>query len=305
MLRYALRRGAMALAVALTVSLATFFLLHYATDPAAAMAGEDATPEEVEQIRVDLGLDRPVIVQYLDWMGGIAQGDLGESFHWKKPVGELVLSHAPVTIKLSLLAVCITVLVAIPLGILAAMRPNTLMDRIALSVAVSAQAVPNFWLGLICIIIFAVNLALFPVSGDDTWVHFVLPAMVLGTSSVPAVMRLTRTGLLEVMGSDYIRTARAKGFRTTRLLFRHALRNALLPVVSVLAVQLNNKLNGSVIVESVFALNGIGLLALESVLGADIPTVQLLIFVFAVSFIVLNFMADVLNAWVDPRIRLT
>jgi peptide/nickel transport system permease protein len=154
------------------------------------------------------------------------------------------------------------------------------------------------------IMVFAVTFPIFPVSGDGTWKHYVMPAIVLGASSVPAVMRLTRTGLLDVMTSDYIRTARSKGFRGTRLLLRHALRNALLPIVSVLAVQLGGKLNGSVIIESIFALNGLGRLTLDSILGADIPTVQMLVFIFALIFVVLTFLADILNAWVDPRIRL-
>lgn len=304
MFRYVIRRSVMALLVALTVSFATFFLLQFATDPAHAIAGEDADPAVVEQIRAEHGFDRPLIVQYADWMAGIIRGDFGESFYWRRPVGDLVLAHAPVTIKLALAAVCVTILIAVPLGIFAALRPNTLIDRLALSVAVSAQAIPNFWLGLMFIMVFAVTFPIFPVSGDETWKHYVMPAIVLGASSVPAVMRLTRTGLLDVMASDYIRTARSKGFRGTRLLLRHALRNALLPIVSVLAVQLGGKLNGSVIIESVFALNGLGRLTLDSILGADIPTVQMLVFIFALIFVVLTFLADLLNAWVDPRIRL-
>jgi len=154
------------------------------------------------------------------------------------------------------------------------------------------------------IVVFAVAFPILPVSGDTTWQHFVLPALVLGMSSVPAVMRLTRTGLLDVMASDYIRTARAKGYMGTQLILRHALRNALLPVVGVLAVQLGNKLGGSVITESVFALNGLGRLSLEAILGSDLPTLQMLVFVFAFTFIVLTLAADLLNAWLDPRIRL-
>jgi peptide/nickel transport system permease protein len=303
MLRFAIQRAVLGLAVALTVSLATFFLLNFATDPAQAIAGEDADPVLVEQIRKEYGFDRPLPVQYAAWIGGLMRGDMGVSYYWHKPIGALVLSHAPTTLKLATLAVLVTIIISIPLGTLAALKPNSVFDRFALSLAVSAQAVPNFWLGLMLIILFAVLLPIFPVSGDETWLHFVLPAFVLGASSVPAVMRLTRTGLLDVLGSDYIRTARSKGFRGRLLLTRHAMRNALLPVVSVLAVQFGHKLGGSVVTESVFALNGLGRLALESILGADIPTVQMLVLVFALTFVVLNFAADVLNAWLDPRIR--
>ena len=304
MLRYAFKRLLLALLVALSVSIATFALLSFATDPARAIAGEDADPQVVEQIRARYGLDRPLPLQYAAWIGGLVRGNLGESYHWKRPVAELIATHAPVTIKLALLSILVTIVIALPLGIVAALRPNTLIDRIALSTAVSAQAIPSFWLGLVLIIVFAVKLKLLPVSGDTTLLHFVLPCLVLGASSVPAVMRLTRTGLLEVLGSDYIRTARSKGYRGMRLLLRHALRNAMLPVVSVLAIQLGHKLGGSVIVESVFAINGLGRLALQSILGGDIPTLQMLVFVFALTFVLLTLLADLLNGWLDPRLRL-
>ena len=294
----------MALLVALTVSVAAFVLLNVAVDPAQAIAGEDAELLVVEQIREQYGFDRPIIVQYFDWLSRIFQGDFGESYYWNKPVGELILSHAPVTIQLALMAVFVTIVISLPLGMIAALKQNSLIDRFALSVAVSAQAIPNFWLGLMMIILFSVTWQIFPVSGDDTFVHFILPAFVLGASSVPAVMRLTRNGLLDVLSSDYIRTARSKGFGGLRLLIRHAIRNALLPVVSVLAVQLGQKLGGSVITESIFAINGLGRLALESILGGDIPTVQMLVFIFSLTFVLMTLAADLLNAWLDPRIRL-
>ena len=305
MLRYTLKRLVLALLVALSVSVATFVLLSFATDPATAIAGEDAEPQVVQQIRERYGLDRPLPVQYAAWIGGVVRGDLGESYHWKRPVAELIATHAPVTIKLALMSILVTIVIGLPLGIVAALRPNTLIDRAALSTAVAAQAIPSFWLGLICIIVFAVKLRLLPVSGDGTMLHFVLPAFVLGASSVPAVMRLTRTGLIEVLRSDYIRTARSKGYRGLRLLLRHALRNAMLPVVSVLAIQLGHKLGGSVIVESVFAINGMGRLALQSILGGDIPTLQMLVFVFALTFVLLTLFSDLLNGWLDPRLRLS
>ncbi|MGD1879477.1 MAG: ABC transporter permease [Kiloniellaceae bacterium] len=304
MLKYTLQRAILALAVAAVVSFATFLLLNYATDPAYAIAGEDAEPDVIAQIRETYGLNRPIMVRYVEWAGGVLRGDFGDSYYWHKPVAELVIDRAPVTIALAASALLVTILIAIPLGALAALNPNSPIDRFALTVAVSAQAVPNFWLGLIMIILLGVMLPIFPVSGDDTWLHFVLPAFVLGASSVPAVMRLTRTGLIEVMESDYIRTARAKGFRGFALLRRHAMRNAILPVVSVLAVQLGQKFGGSVITETIFAINGLGRLALESILGSDIPTVQMLIFVFAMVFVAMNLLADMLNAAIDPRIRI-
>jgi peptide/nickel transport system permease protein len=304
MLRFIAGRLIVVLSVGLTLSIVTFFLLNYVIDPAQAIAGEDALFEEIEQIREQYGFDRSITVRYFEWFSGIFQGDLGISYYWNKPVISLLIDRAPETITLALMSVSVTILISIPLGILAALNPNSLIDRIALGIAVTAQAVPNFWLGLIMILIFALAIPIFPVSGDKTFFHFVLPSIVLGASSVPAVMRLMRTGLLDVINADFIRTARSSGFYGWRLVFNHALRNALLPVVSVLAVQLGNKFGGSVITESVFAINGLGRLALESILGADIPTVQILVFVFAIIFLFFNLLADILNAYLDPRLRL-
>lgn len=304
MLDYVLRRCGLALAVGFAISLVAFLLLNFATDPAVTIAGEEATSEEIERLRTLYGFDRPLYVQYYGWLVSFFQGDFGISVHWRVPVSELVARHFPVTLLLAGMSLTVTILVAIPLGVVAAMNPNTLIDRIALSIAVAAQAIPNFWLGMMAILLLAVTWPIFPVSGNNTIWHFVLPAFVLGLSSVPAIMRLTRTGLLEVMGTDYIRTARAKGYRGGALLRRHAMRNALLPVVSVLAVQFGEKLGGAIVTETVFAINGIGRLAVESVLIGDVPVVQTLLFLFAMFFVFANLLADLLNAWLDPRIRL-
>jgi peptide/nickel transport system permease protein len=303
MWRFAVRRLGLALAVTLTLSVVTFILLNTASDPAAALAGADASSEQIEAIRKQYGLDRPLTVQYADWLGGLLRGDLGQSWYWRQPVVSLVAQHAPVTILLALMAVGVTVLVALPLGIVAALRPGTWIDRFALGFAVAAQALPTFWFGLMAILIFSLALGWFPVSGEETLWHFVLPAMVLGLVSVPSVMRLTRAGLLDALEADFIRTARAKGLLPLRVLLRHALPNALLPVVSVLAVQLGGKLGGSVVTETVFAINGLGKMAIESIRAADLPAVQMLVFVFGLTFVLLNLVADLINAWLDPRIR--
>ncbi|MEN8747770.1 ABC transporter permease, partial [Marivita sp.] len=270
---------------------------------AAMVAGEDATQDAIEQIRVQFGFDRPLYVRFFEWLGSIMTGDFGDSYYWKQPVFDLLVDRAPVTLTLAAGALMVTVVVGLTLGVLAALKPNGWLDRFALSFGTAAQAVPNFWLGLILIILLGVMFPILPVSGDTSWKHFVLPCLVLGTSSVPQVLRLTRTGMIEVLGSDYIRTARAKGFRPRQILFRHALRNALLPVVSVITIQIGYKLGGSVITETVFALNGLGRLAYESILGADVPTVQMLVFFFALIFIILSILGDILNAWLDPRMR--
>lgn len=303
MLRYTIHRGFLALAVALTISIITFLLLNVAVDPAAAIAGDDASDARILEIRRQLGFDQPLHTQYLTWLGGVLSGSFGQSYFYNQPVFELVLARAPVTILLAGLSVAVTIAVAVPLGIAAALEPAGLWDKIANVVAGFFQATPNFWIGLVLIIVVAVQWRLFPVSGDSTFAHFVLPALVLGTGSVPSVLRLTRSGMIDVLQSDYIRTARAKGFRTGKVLTRHAIRNAILPVVSVLAVQLGNKLGGSVITESVFAMNGLGRLALQAIQSADVPLLQMLVFIFAVTFVLLTFLADLLNAWLDPRIR--
>ena len=303
MLQFILKRLALGLAVAFTVSLATFLMLNLAADPAAMVAGEDATQEAIEQIRVQYGFDRPLYVRFLEWLGQLVTGDFGDSYYWKQPVFDLLIDRAPVTLTLAAGALTVTISLGLTLGVLAALKPNGWLDRFALSFGTAAQAVPNFWFGLILIILLGVSFPIFPVSGYSTWMHFVLHCFVLGTSAVPQVLRLTRTGMIEVLGSDYIRTARAKGFRPRQILFRHALRNALLPIVSVITIQIGYKLGGSVITESVFALNGLGRLAYESILGADIPTVQMLVFFFALVFIILSILGDILNAWLDPRMR--
>ena len=303
MLKFVSGRFVVVIAVALTLSFITFCLLNVAIDPAQAVAGEEAEALEIEQVRQQYGFDRPILIRYFEWFKAVLTGDLGISYYWNKPVGSLLLERAPETITLALMSVMVTIFIAIPLGICAAINPNSVIDRMCLGVAVSFQAIPNFWLGLVMIIIFSVTFPIFPVSGDKTYFHFILPSIVLGASSVPPVMRLMRTGLLDVMEADYIRTARSNGFFGWKLILNHAMRNALLPVVSVLAVQLGHKFGGSVITESVFSINGLGRLALESILGADIPTVQILVFVFAFTFLILNLLADILNAYLDPRLR--
>ncbi|MFT3820324.1 MAG: ABC transporter permease [Rubrivivax sp.] len=304
MLRFILQRGLLALSVAFVASLVTFALLNFAVDPAAALVGETDDPQVIERARQQLGLDRPAPVRYVEWLQALAVGNLGESYVMKQPVLDVIAEHAPVTIKLALLSMMVTILIALPLGIGAALRPDSWIDRLAQGTAAAIQASPNFWLGLLFILFFAVHLGLLPVSGDQSLAHFVLPALILGKGSVPNVMRLTRSGLIEVMSSDFIRTARAKGFTGWALLRRHALRNGLLPVVSVLAIELGNKLGGSVVTEVVFAMNGIGRLALNSVLTGDIPTLQMIVLLMAVIFVFMTFLADLLNAWLDPRIRL-
>lgn len=303
MLKFILKRLGLALLVALTVSFISFTLLFLSGDPAASLAGESATDQDVAAIRELYGFDRPMLVQYSSWLMDALRGDFGESYYFKLPVASLLAERLQVTMLLGLCGISFALLTAVPLGVLAAIRPNSIIDRFALFLSVAGQALPSFWFGLILIVAFSIKLQWLPASGTATWKHFIMPTVVLGYYAMPAIMRLTRGGMLEVLSSDYIRTARAKGASEGRVMFKHALRNAIIPVVSLAAVQMGFMLGGSIVVESIFALHGAGYLAWESISRNDLPTVQALILVFSMFYIVFTFLADVLNAWLDPRMR--
>lgn len=303
MLVYTGKRLVLALLVAFTISVLSFSLLFLAGDPAAAIAGETATDQEIERIRTMFGFDRPIWLQYLEWVGRAIQGDFGQSYYFRMPVTELILSRIPVTLTLAGSAMAFALILAIPMGVIAALYPNSIIDRVALTIAVCGQALPSFWFALILIVLFGFMIPILPPSGSESWQHFVMPTVVLGYYATPSLMRLTRTGMLEVLSADYIRTARAKGLYPRTVLFKHALRNAVIPVVSVAAVEFGFMLGGSIVIETVFALHGTGYLAWESIRRADFPTVQALILVFSLFYVVLTFVSDLLNAWLDPRIR--
>lgn len=303
MLPYILKRLGLAFLVAVTVSLISFILLYVSGDPATSLAGEGASSEDIAAINALYGFDRPMFVQYGAWLFNAMTGDFGESYYFKMPVATLLADRLSVTMLLGLCGISFALLTAVPLGVLAAMRPNSIIDRVALFLSVAGQAMPSFWFGLILVVIFSIKLRWLPASGAATWAHFVLPTIVLGYYAMPAIMRLTRAGMLEVLSSDYIRTARAKGASETRVMFKHALRNAIIPVVSLAAVQMGFMLGGSIVVESIFALHGAGFLAYESISRNDLPTVQALVLIFSMFYIVFTFTADVLNAWLDPRMR--
>ena len=304
MASFLLRRLLLAFGVLFAVSIVSFTLLQVAGDLAQAIAGESATAADVEAARKNYGLNRPFLVRYLEWAGQALRGDLGLSYFSREPVGSMIFDRMPVTVILGLAGIAFALTLSLPLGVAAAMRPNSWLDRICLALAVVGQAMPSFWLALVLIIVFGLQLRWLPISGTGTWQHFVLPAVVLGYSATPALMRLTRTGMMEVLGSDYIRSARAKGLRWPEIVWVHALRNAMIPVVSLAAVQLGFMLGGSVIVEAVFALHGVGHLAYISISRADFPVVQGIVLVFCGIFVVLTLLGDLLNAALDPRIRL-
>ena len=303
MLAFALKRFGLAVLVTLTVSVISFSLLHLSGDPATAIAGENATSADIAAISRQYGFDRPLAVQYADWLRKALHGDFGQSYYFKLPVADLISDRLSITMLLGICAISFALLTAVPLGVAAAVRPNSLVDRTALFLSVAGQAMPSFWFGLVMIVIFSIKFRLLPPSGSETWRHFIMPTVVLGYYAMPAIMRLTRAGMLEVLNADYIRTARAKGAGAGRVLFKHALRNAIVPVVSLSAVQMGFMLGGSIVVEAIFALHGAGYLAWESIARQDLPTVQALILIFSCFYILFTLMSDLVNAWLDPRIR--
>ncbi|AOK19303.1 ABC transporter permease [Burkholderia ubonensis] len=303
MLSYVARRFALALAVAFTVSLVSFALLHLSGDLATSIAGPEASAQQVAEIRAQYGLDRPLPAQYLDWLWRAVHLDFGRSFFFQDTVMDLIGQRLPITLKLGTVSLALAVAIAIPLGVLAAIFRDTWIDRLSLFVAVVGQAMPSFWFGLALILVFSIWLRWLPVAGNAQWQNFVLPAIALGYYATPSMMRLTRAGMLDVLGADYIRTARAKGLSPARVIFRHALRNALIPVVALAAVELGFMLGGSVVIESVFSLQGLGQLAWDAIARSDFPVVQAVVLLIAMFYIGLTFLADVANAALDPCLR--
>ncbi|QEI04759.1 ABC transporter permease [Pigmentiphaga aceris] len=303
MLTYIFRRLLVALAVMMTVAVVSFMLLHLSGDLATAIAGPESSAADVEKIRIQYGLDRPMTTQFFEWFWAALHLDFGRSFYFPNTVVELIGERLPITLKLGGISLLLAVLVAIPLGVAAAIYRDSWVDRVALGIAVVGQAMPSFWFALTLILIFSVQLKWLPVAGNVSWQHFVLPAIALGYYAMPSLMRLTRAGMLDVLGSDYIRTARAKGLSRKRVVFKHALRNAIIPVVALAAVELGFMLGGSVVIESVYSMQGLGQLAWDSISRNDYPVVQAVVLIIAVFYIGLTFVADVLNAALDPRMR--
>lgn len=303
MFKFVLRRLALGLLVALTVMTLAFMLTRLSGDLAISIAGPQATQADVEIIRKAYGLDRPLYVQFFDWGARALIGDFGQSYFFKDSVANLIAKRMPITITLGLVGLGLALVISIPLGILAALRENTAVDRGITMFTMLGQAIPSFWLALILMIVLGLQLGWLPISGTGTWQHLVMPGIVLAFTAIPALTRLTRSGMIEAMASDYIRTARAKGLSRAKIILKHALRNAAIPVVSIAAVQLGFMLGGSIVIETVFALHGVGYLAWESIAKNDFPVVQAVVMVLAIIYIGLTILADILNALLDPRLR--
>jgi peptide/nickel transport system permease protein len=301
--QYLLRRLALSLTAMLGVITIVFVLLHLTGDPAALLVQQDATRQDMERIRQAYGLDRPLSVQYGRFIARVARGDLGYSYRQGLPVTELIGERLGATFELALAALAVAMLLGVALGMVAAARRGSGVDTAAMTIALLGTSMPSFWLGLLLIIVFGVNLRWLPVSGYGGLDHLVMPAFVLGGFYAAQVSRLTRTSLLDALAQDYVRTGRAKGLTGRVLLFKHALRNAALPVLTVLGLHFGQMLGGAVIVESIFAWPGMGRLAVQAVLGRDFPVVQGAAIVGAAVFIAVNLTVDLLYGWVDPRLR--
>lgn len=303
MASYILRRLVMLVPMLLGVSVAVFLVLHLIPgDPARMAAGPDATESDIEQIRTNYGLDRPLVVQYGIYLSKLLQGDLGESFQTLGPVTEGIARTFPATLELAVAGMLIAVLLGVPLGIFSALHPRGSADRLVTSFAVLGISVPGFFLGLLLMLLFASVLNWLPPTGRGTWAHLVLPSVTLGLPYVAAFARLTRSSMLDVFSEDFIRTARAKGLSWRKLTYRHALRNAAIPLVTILGLDFGRLLGGAAIVEAVFAWPGMGRYMVDAIMTRDVFVVQGTILVFAAAVVVINILVDVIYGLLDPRI---
>ncbi len=303
MKRYLVRQLVQLVVVVVGISMLSFAILHVIGDPVLLLLPQNAGKEEFERYRKLLGLDQPMWVQYWKFVSQAAQGDFGKSWYADTPAFRLVLERMPPTIYLTLAGLGVGLLIALPLGILAALRRHSLVDNLCTVVAVAGQAMPIFWLGIILIILFAVRLRLLPASGYGTWQHFLMPAFCLGAFLAPITMRLVRSGVIEVMSTEYIKTARAKGLREGWVVVKHAFRNACIPVVTVLGLQFGQLLGGAIVTETVFAWPGVATLTVESIRNQDFPVVQCAVVLLALVIVVVNLAVDLVVGLIDPRIR--
>ena len=304
MFRFLVRRLALTLPVVLGVATLVFALIHLIPgDPAQAMLGETASEQDVQALRERLGLDRPLFEQYGAFLAGIARGDLGTSLRTNEPVATAILDRLPATLELAAAAMVVSIGVAIPLGIIAAVRRGTFLDHLATTLALTGISIPNFWLGPLLAIVFAVELGWLPVAGRGTAAHLVLPAISLGAALAAILARMTRASLLEELREPYVQAARARGTSRARAVLRHAFRNSLIPVVTLVGLQFGGVLTGAVITETIFAWPGVGRLLIQSIGFRDYPLVQGCILFIAMTYVAMNLLTDLAYGVLDPRIR--
>ena len=304
MIGYIARRLLQAIGVVIGVSIVIFVLVRMLPgDPARIMLPESASQEQIQAMRRALALDQPIPAQYLIFASQAIRGDLGRSLFYGAPATEVVLGHLPATLGLAGFALVLALLVAVPVGVLSAVRRDSIWDFLGTAIALAGQSLPAFWLGLMLISVFAVGLGVLPAGGADGFAHLILPGVTLGAYLMALMTRLVRSGLLDVLNEDYVRTARAKGLSATAVTYGHALRNVLIPLITVLGLQLGSLLGGAVITETVFAWPGVGTVLFTAINARDYPLIQASVLLLSVFFVLINLVVDLLYAYVDPRIR--
>jgi ABC-type dipeptide/oligopeptide/nickel transport system permease component len=301
---YLVRRFLQSLLVLLGVSFVVFAILFLTGDPALVLMPPDASIEDIAKFREQMGFNDPFFVQYGRFLAGALRGDFGQSIRHGEPAFDLVMERMPATFELSGAALLIALSLAIPAGILSAVRRNSILDYISTVVALLGQSMPTFWLGIMLILLFSVHFNLLPSSGRGGWENMILPAVTLGLFTTARITRLTRSGMLEVLNQDYIRTARAKGVANQPVVWKHALKNAAIPIVTIVGIELGTLLGGSVITETIFAWPGVGRLSVQAIYNRDYPVVQAAVFTLSATFVLVNLVVDVLYTYLDPRIRL-
>ena len=285
------------------VSTVVFVVMRLSGDPVPLLLPPEAPRSEIFRVRAELGLDRPLPVQYVIFLVNALRGDFGRSIHFRQPAFRVVLGYLPATFELGLSAFALALVVAVPIGVVSAMRRNSVVDQATMGLALVGQAAPTFFIGILLILIVSLKLGLLPTSGRGDWRYLVLPALTLGAFAMASIARLTRSAVLEVLRADYIRTARAKGLAETLVVAKHTLKNAAVPIVTITGLQFGTLLGGAVVTETVFAWPGIGRLAIQSIYNRDYPIVQCTVFLSAVLFIVINFCIDLIYGLLDPRVR--
>ena len=303
MRRYITRQLVQLVVVIIGISLLAFSILHVIGDPVLLLLPQNAGKEEYERYHKILGLDQPVYIQYWKFVSRAVVGDFGKSWYTSTPAFSLVLERMPPTLYLTFAGLGAAMLIALPLGILAALKRHSFVDTLCTMLAVAGQAVPIFWLGIMLIIVFAVRLKALPASGYGTWQHFLMPAFSLGTFLAPITMRLVRSGVIEVMNMEYIKTARAKGVAERMVVIKHAFRNACIPVITVVGLQFGQLLGGAIVTETVFAWPGVATLTVESIRNQDFPVVQCAVVLLALVIVTVNLIVDIIVGLIDPRIR--
>jgi peptide/nickel transport system permease protein len=305
MISFLLKRLLQMIPVLIGVTLVVFLIMQMVPgDPAVLLAGEGASKETIEEIRTQLGLNQPLYIQYFDYLTNIFKGDLGVSIKNNKPVLDEIMVRLPITMELALFSILITIVLGMAAGIISAIKPYSFSDMSVMLIALIGISIPSFWFGLMLMYVFSVKLQILPVAGWDSWQHIILPALTLGAGGAAIVARMTRSSMLEVIRQDYIRTARAKGLREQIIISKHALRNALIPVITVVGLQFGALLGGTVLTESIFAINGLGRLIVESIRMRDLPMVQGGVLVASLIFVLVNLLVDLMYRIFNKRIEL-